>query len=41
MLYWQYIGADKASMADAYFSATKKIEEGVYLENGQAVVSNI
>nr|KAG5697850.1 hypothetical protein BaRGS_017107 [Batillaria attramentaria] len=25
--YWQYIGADKASMADAYFSATKKMEE--------------
>ncbi|XP_076448503.1 nephrocystin-3-like isoform X2 [Babylonia areolata] len=25
--YWQYIGADKPSMADAYFSATKRMEE--------------
>lgn len=28
--YWQYVGADKASMAKAYFSATKQMEESKY-----------
>lgn len=27
--YWQFIGADKPSMADAYFNATKRMEEGL------------
>ena len=29
-MYWQFIGADKPSMAEAYFNATKRMEEGVY-----------
>ena len=28
--YWQFIGADKPSMADAYFNATKRMEEGLH-----------
>ncbi|KAK6166073.1 hypothetical protein SNE40_022850 [Patella caerulea] len=34
LAYWQYLGVDKNDMAAAYFTATKKTEEGIGQYNG-------
>lgn len=37
--YWQFITADKNSMAQAYFTATRKMEEGEINSLGSLFVS--
>ncbi|KAL5006057.1 hypothetical protein ScPMuIL_017215 [Solemya velum] len=39
--FWQYIGADKSTMAQEYFHATKKMEESVGQNNGVLTLARI